>query len=238
MYHRDYYWDFGVMSQQNQATALLAQLDELNYINFKVVDFQMLLSDKSLNIMENFKVDDFGVPQWNIKKDPGDIEMMKSVFLLKNRENFISSSRSKHKNKKKKSGKSKRKLDILTSTDDTRERGLSDGSDFDIEILNHGNHNDDNDEIKKDQNEKPVKDKKPKKKKKKHKDKDKGDKDEKSKRKKKKKDRERKKKKKHKNHSSQSLLYVCYNFVVFYVVNYIGNNRKKKGADPTGNCGG
>eukprot|EP01084_Bolivina_argentea_P261264 441438_1 len=106
---QDYYWDFGVISQQNQAIALLAQLDELNYLPSNV-QFQMLLSDKSLNIIENFKIDDYGVPQWYIKQDRGDIEMMTDIWLLKNRDNIGIDINVKKTKKKKIKSKPKKKI--------------------------------------------------------------------------------------------------------------------------------
>ena len=181
------------MSQQNQATALLAQFDELNYLP-KYVDFQMLLSDKALNIMENFKIDEYGVPQWHIKKDAGDISKMVDIWLIRNRDNLgidinVKKKKKKQTKDRKKKQKTKRKLNTLQSTFDT-----NDDQEMNIEIFNHTEEH-------KEVDMKGTKERKKKKKKRKDKDKDK-DKEERSKRKKKRKDKERKKKKKN--------LYVCY----------------------------
>eukprot|EP01083_Nonionella_stella_P159570 520689_1 len=64
----DCYWDCGVISCTNegQGRTLLASL--VSYVA-QHIEFEMLLSDKALNIMEYFVVDEDGVPQWNVAQD-------------------------------------------------------------------------------------------------------------------------------------------------------------------------
>ena len=117
---RDYYYEFATVNQPNLAKAFLAQLDELSYLP-QSVDFQMLLSDETLNNVTYFQVDDQGIPQWVEPPNPFDMNRMARTWIMKNRENLgiehsVSKSASRRKRKKKKAKmkklKSKRKVNV------------------------------------------------------------------------------------------------------------------------------
>ena len=135
--HRDYYWEFAVLSQSNTATAFLAQLDELSYLP-QSVDFQMLLSDQTLNILTYFKVDDEGIPQWEMERNKGDLQQMANDWILKNRDSELLNGivkKTKKKTKKRTKSKRHRTVNSMRTTFEQEEEEERQREDLDVSVI-------------------------------------------------------------------------------------------------------